>query len=385
MTGFMLIARRGGWTFLAILVIQSAVLAECPVQPGGAVFVRVPVGNLVVDTSATDVGAQVSNSAIEVREACFEDHVEISGIAPERVYGPIDWEIRVPDTVNLDLVTFAGSIRIANTNGNVTARTTGGSVIVGNIGGNAAMVTQGGSILGGNIGGDAELRSQGGKIQIGNVVGDAELETLGGPITTGTVSGKVRAETAGGSINIQESRGELTAITLAGDIVIGSAGRTTVQTAGGNIVGLVIRGPFQGSTDIGDIRVERAESSIEARAGIGDIEVQLIPLSLDGDLHISLDTNSGNIRLVIPENMPADVDARVDRGVRFRQSIRSDFPLERVNSRPNLPAFFPRLRRQLPRAFTSTSIRSELILNGGGNRIQVHTSQGFIEILSSPR
>jgi DUF4097 and DUF4098 domain-containing protein YvlB len=369
------LARRGGWTFLTILVIQSAALAECPIPAGGAVFVRVPVGNLVIDTSATEVEAQVSNSAIEVQEACFADHVEISGIAPERVYGPIDWEIRVPDSVSLDLVTLAGSIRISNTDGNVTARTTGGSVIVGDIGGDAAMVTQGGSILAGNIGGSAELRSLGGEIQIGNVTGNAELETLGGPISTGTVSGQIRAETAGGSINIQESQGELTAITLAGDIVIGSAGRTTVRTAGGNIIGLVIRGPFQGSTDIGNIRVERAESSIEARAGIGDIEVQLIPLSLDGDLHISLDTNSGNIRLVIPDNLPADVDARVDRGVRFGQSIRSDFPLERVDSRRNLPAFFPQ-------AFSSASIRSELTLNGGGNRIEVHTSQGSIEILT---
>ncbi len=373
------IARRGGWTFFAILVVQSTVLAECPIPPDGAVFVRVPVGNLVVDTWATDmVEAQVSNSAIEVREECFADHVEISGVAPERVYGPVDWEIRVPDSVSLDLVTLAGSIRVANTDGDVTARTTGGSVIVGDIGGDAAMVTQGGSILGGDIGGNAELRSLGGEIQIGNVAGDAELETLGGPITAGTVSGQVRAETAGGTIDIQESQGDLTAITLAGDILIGTAGRTSVQTAGGNIVGLVIHGPFEGSTEIGNIRVERAESSVEARAGVGDIDVQLIPSSLDGDLHISLDTNSGNIRLLIPDDLPAEVAATVDRGIRRGQNIRSDFPLERVNRRPNLPSFFPQ-------AFTVAPIRSETILNGGGNRIQVHTSQGSIEILRTPR
>ena len=119
----MSISGCGGWAFLAILVIQSVALAECPIPLDGAVFVRVPVGNLVIDTSGDGVvSAQVSNSAVKVQEACFEDHVEISGIAPERVYGPVDWEIRVPDSVGLDLVTFAGSIRIANTGGSVTAR-----------------------------------------------------------------------------------------------------------------------------------------------------------------------------------------------------------------------------------------------------------------------
>ena len=375
----MAISKRGSWTFVTILVLQSVALAQCPIPSNGAVFVRIPVGNIVVDTSGGDIAsAQVSNAAIEVQEACFEDHVEISGIAPERVYGPVDWAIQVPSSARLDLVTHAGSIRIANTDGSVTARTTGGSVIVGDIGGDAAMVTQGGSILVGNIDGNAELRSLGGEIRMGNVAGNAELQTMGGPITTGTVSGQVRAETAGGTISIQESQGELVALTLAGDILIGTAGRTTVQTAGGNIIGLVIRGPFQGSTDIGNIRLERAESSIEARTGIGDIEARLIPLSLDGDLHVTLDTNSGNIRLVIPDNLPADVEARVDSRVGNGQNIRSNFPLERVSSRPNLPPFFPQ-------AFTVAPIRSETTLNGGGNRIQIHATRGSIEILRVPR
>ena len=53
----------------------------------------------------------------------FEDHVEISGEAPERAYGPnpVNWQIRVPASVNLDLVTFAGTIRVANTEGALTA------------------------------------------------------------------------------------------------------------------------------------------------------------------------------------------------------------------------------------------------------------------------
>lgn len=355
-------------------------MAQCPIPADGALFVRAPLGNLLVDTSGSElVEVTVSHPAISVEELCFEDHVEISGEAPERVYGPnpINWRIRVPASVSLDLVTFAGTIRIGHTGGSLTARTTGGSVLVGNIGGNAAVVTQGGSIVVGDIDGDAELRSLGGDIRIGDVAGNAELETQGGPITTGAVRGEVQAKTAGGTINIRESRGLLNAFTLAGDILIGTAGRAIVETAGGNIVGLVIHGPFRGSTEYGNIRVERAESSIEATSGGGDIDAALMPLSLEGDLHVTLRTRSGNIRLSVPEDLPADVELIVDRVVRG-SNVRSDFPLERISSRPNLPSFFPQ-------AFTVAPSRQRTTLNGGGNRIQLRTSQGSIEILKIPR
>ena len=142
-------------------------------------------------------------------------------------------------------------------------------------------------------------------------------------------------------------------------------------------MGLLIHGPFRGSTDFGNIRVERAESSIEATSGVGDIEATLMPLSLEGDLHVTLRTSSGNIRLAVPEDLAADVELIVDRVVRG-SNIRSDFPLETINSTPNLPAFFPR-------SFTVAPIRSRTTLNGGGNRIQVRTSQGSIEIVRIPR
>ena len=363
---------------MAILACCSSGFAECPISNGDAVFVRVPVGNLIIDTSASDtVTVSVSNSAVLVNESCFGDHIEIGGEAPERVYGPVDWSIRVPNSVDLDLVTLAGSIRIANTDASVTARTTGGSVIVGDIGGDAAMVTQGGSILSGNIGGNAELRSQGGEIQIGDVAGNAEIRTAG-PISTGTISGEIRAETEGGTIEIRGSRGDLVARTLAGDILIGTAERTTVHTGGGDIVGLSILGPFDGSTEFGNIRLERVESWIEARTSVGDIDIQFLPMMLDGDLHITLETNSGSIRLAIPEDLPANVEAVVQGGAGQRGSIRSDFPLERIDSVPKLPPFFPQ-------AFTVAPLTSRTTLNGGGNRVQLRSTQGSIQILRTRR
>ena len=225
-------------TLPVILAMHPAAFAECPIPEDGTLFVRVDGGALVVDTSGTDtVTVEVSisaNAGIAIEELCFDDHVEISGTLPERVYAPLDWRIRVPRTINLDLLTFKGSIRIASTDGNVTARTPGGSVIAGDIGGNAAMITQGGSIVVGNIDGNAELRSTGGgQIEIGDIGGNAELETGAGPITAGTVTGRVRAETAGGTIRITESQGQLEAVTHAGDILIGTSGLTHARTDGG--------------------------------------------------------------------------------------------------------------------------------------------------------
>ena len=366
-------------TLPVILAMHPAAFAECPIPEDGTLFVRVDGGALVVDTSGTDtVTVEVSTSAnagIEFEELCFDDHVEISGTLPERVYAPLDWRIRVPGTINLDLLTFKGSIRIASTDGNVTARTPGGSVIAGDIGGNAAMITQGGSIVVGNINGNAELRSTGGgQIEIGDIGGNAELETGAGPITAGTVTGRVRAETAGGTIRITESQGQLEAVTHAGDILIGTSGLTHARTDGGNIVADIVRGPFVGSTVLGDIRIEHAESYIEATAGAGDISARLDPSSLNGDLHINLTTNSGNIQLEIPEDLPADIEARAARGVPREPHIRADFPMENVGTQPNLPAG---LSNSFGRGRDS---RRSAELNGGGNAIELETSRGTIQI-----
>jgi len=361
------------------LTLQAIAFARCPIPENGSLFVRAPLGNLLIDTSLDGfVDVKVSNATIEVEENCFHDRVEIGAKAPAQFLGPIDWHIRVPATINLDLVTFAGGVRVSSTEGNIKLQTTGGSVITGSVGGKAAIVTQGGSILVGDIGNDAELRSLGGGIKIGNVAGNAQLETLGGPITAGIINGKVRAETAGGSINIRESRGDLNAMTLAGDIIIGTASRTTVQTAGGNIIGLLIQGPFQGFTQLGNIRIDHAESWVEATSGMGDIQARVVPASFEGDLHITLRTSSGNIQLEIPENLPANVEAIVDRLIVQSQRIISDFKLQNVRSN-SAPIPFGR------RFIVAPLIRKTAILNGGGNLVKVQTSRGVIEIRRTRR
>jgi hypothetical protein len=364
---------RAAAALLLVLAAQASLYAKCPVSGPTTLIVRAPIGNLQVDTTGRDaVDVQVNNGLVQVQEKCGRDSIEITGNTGDVkvIQGTVDWRIIVPRHANLDLVTLAGSINVGDSDGNVVLRTTGGSVIAGQIKGNAAIITQGGSIKSGNIGGNAELRSQGGSLEVGDVAGDAEFQTAG-PIRAGGISGGVVADTAGGTIAIREVRGDVKATTKAGDISIGDAARIYATTAGGNITSQRVRGPFQGRTESGDIRLESAAAWVEASTGFGNIFVKMVPENLEGDLHVNLQSGIGDVTIFLPQRMKASVEATVERPAFSAQRIISDFPMNAAaaNARKGI----------VPNKFYAPT-QSQTILNGGGNRIILHTSLGKIEI-----
>jgi len=277
------------------LAFSLPALAKCPVSDGTNIVVRAALGDLQVDTNGREsaVDVQVDNNAVQVQESCGKEIVQYTVTGSDQVRGTVLWKIVLPKNVNLDLVTMAGSINLGETDGNVILRTAGGSVTTGNIRGKAAIITQGGSIRAGNIGGDAELRSQGGTLEVGDIGGNAEFYTTAGIIRAGTVTGSVTAE-GGRTISITKA-GEVKATTNAGDISIGDASRINAQSGGGNITSRHVRGPFQGHTEQGDIRLDSAGAWVEASTGQGNILVHLVPDNIDGDLHMDLQAGLGDV------------------------------------------------------------------------------------------
>lgn len=348
------------------LLLQLPAFAKCPVSDGATLVLRAPMGNLHVDTTGGDaIDVSVSNNLIQIQENCAKDRVEISSNAPDanQIRGIVDWKIVVPKSVNLDLVAYAGSINVGDADGNAMLRTTGGSVVTGNIRGRAAIISQGGSIKAGHIGGDAELRSQGGPLEVGDVGGNADFQSAR-TIHAGIVTGRVNAETAGGVIVIKEARGDVKATTQAGDISVGDAARFTAETAGGNITSRRVRGPFKGHTESGDIRIDSAASWVEASTGFGNIIVKMTPENFDSDLHVNLQSGVGDVTIFLPARMKATVDATVEKPAFRAQRIISDFPMNNALA---------------PNKFYAPT-QSQTILNGGGNKIILHTSLGRIEI-----
>jgi hypothetical protein len=349
--------------------------AKCPVSDGATLVVRAPVGDLQVDTAGREfvVEVQVDNGAVQVQESCGKDSVEFTSDAPDpaQVRGTVIWRIVTPRNVNLDLVATSGNITVGDTNADALLRTAGGSITAGQIKGKAAIITQGGFVKAGNIGGDAELRSQGGTLEVGDVGGNAEFHTTAGQIRAGSIAGSVIAE--GGRAIFIIKAGDVKATTNAGDISIGDATRINAKTAGGTITSRRVRGPFQGHTESGDIRLDNASAWVEASTGSGNIVVHLFPENIDGDLHMDLQAGIGDVTIYVPQRLKATIDATVQRPAFQAQQIISDFPMSGIA--PSRPAqgLIPNNRYYGP-------THSQSLLNGGGNPITLHTSLGKITI-----
>src|SRR4029079_10805285 len=153
------------------------------------------------------------------------------------------------------------------------------------------------------------------------------------------------------------------ATTNAGDISIGDATRIDAKSGGGNITSRRVRGPFQGQTEAGDIRLDSAASWVEASTRLGNIVVRLVPDDLDGDLHMNLQADGGDVTVYLPQRLRASIDATVQRPAFQVQQIVSEFP--------TVPARPP--QGLIPNRFQSGTHAAGL-LNGGGNKIVLQTA-----------
>jgi DUF4097 and DUF4098 domain-containing protein YvlB len=364
------IRRVPGFLALATAIaFTTPAFAKCPIPDGGTLVIRAGAGDIHVDTSSRDssVDVQVDNNAVQVQEICLKDVAQYIGNVPDQPGAVVAWRIVAPKTVNLDLVTQAGNITVGDVDANVVLRTAGGFVTAGNIKGRASLTTQGGFIKSGNIGGDAELRSQGGTLEVGDIGGDADLFTNAGFIRASNITGQVDAQ-GGRSISIVKA-GSVKA-NATGDISIGDASRINAKSGGGNITSRRVRGPFQGRTEAGDIRLDSAGAWVEASTGTGNIFVRLVPENFDGDLHMNLQAGTGDVTVYLPSRLRASIDASVQRAAFQAQQIISEFPP--VPPRP------PAQGLGTNRFYAAT--HSQFVSNSGGNKIVLNTGLGKITI-----
>jgi DUF4097 and DUF4098 domain-containing protein YvlB len=278
-----------------------------------------------------------------------------------------DLTVKVPSQFNLDIQTSEGNIEINGPlSGTLKGATSAGDIYLGNLGGSIEMSTSGGDIQSGDIKGKLQLHTAGGDIHIGTISDNTEVFTSGGDLSIEGTGRNLVARTSGGEVRIGDVGGDADVSTAGGNIVVGKvAGNTSLNTGGGDIRLAGASGSVNVRTGGGNMMLNSVSGSVNAKTGGGDIDLQLIP---QGKGLTTLSTSAGNIRLYVPENARATINARVRargfwRNHRDEFSIRSDFNAESYEKGEH-----------------GGDIRATYVLNGGGDTITLETMMGDIEI-----
>jgi len=178
-----------------------------------------------------------------------------------------------------------------------------------------------------------------------------ELRTNGGGIEIEAIHGAVKARTTGGGIDLDGATGDVELRTSGGSIRVADLnGRAELRTSGGTISASNVRGRIEAETSGGPIRLSEVDGPAEARTSGGSLSVRF-----SGAPAGELRTSGGSIEVVIPPGTGAKLEARTSGG--------------RVE-----------LDRALAFAGERSSGRLEGTLGPGGERLELETSGGNIEI-----
>lgn len=185
------------------------------------------------------------------------------GRTTEEIYRnvSISYEIQAPEETRLVTRSGSGSQRIEGLRDSVNAGTGSGTI---------AMF---------NIGGDVSAHTGSGSIQLDSVQGSIDVRTGSGSVKATNIAGSAKATTGSGSISIAHAAEP----TEFAD--------TEAQTGSGRI------------------NLSGVTGSLRASTGSGSIEAAGRPGS-DWKIH----TSSGSVTLVIPHDVPFDLNARTGSG-----------------------------------------------------------------------
>jgi hypothetical protein len=163
-----------------------------------------------------------------------------------------------------------------------------------------------------------------------------KIITSGGDVSIAGVEGNVWGETSGGTLRFNSINGDVYGETSGGDIKADDiVGAVKVSTSGGEVVLLRVNGKIFGETSGGNI---------EARL-------------LGANEGVHLETSGGNVSVYLQKDVAADLQASTSGG-----SVKCDLPVMVMGK------------------ISEDEIHGKI--NGGGNRIELSTSGGNINIRS---
>jgi len=253
---------------------------------------------------------------VEVQMTQEGNQIVIRVVRPEHIYAfastrnsRVDFEVRVPSETSMRLVTFSGDLTVSTVTGTVELKTSFGAIRAEDVSGAVSARSSSGDItlIGLSDAGDLEVKTNFGDLVLRDVTADS--------ITARSSNGRIRVSegTLSGALDLENNSGDVT----VKDVRAASYRLTSMS---GNLTLDECSGPLDLRTSFG---------TIEVRNGT---EVQLALKTSRGEVHFSgslhaqgehrVESDFGDVRLVLPADAAFDLDAKTDFG-----SIDTDFPV----------------------------------------------------------
>lgn len=141
-----------------------------------------------------------------VLEARFDQGRWFSGNS-----GTIQLEVKVPDTLALDIEDGSGSISVLNVRGDIALEDGSGSIDLRQVGGRVTIDDGSGSISAEQVGGDITITDGSGSLKVAEVEGSVIIDDGSGSISVSGVTGDLEILEAGsGSLDISDVQGRTT-------------------------------------------------------------------------------------------------------------------------------------------------------------------------------
>jgi DUF4097 and DUF4098 domain-containing protein YvlB len=275
--------------------------------------------------------------------------------------------INVPVEFNARIQTTGGSVEeIDVLKGSFVVETKGGNVGLDEIDGKVEIESGGGNIRGEKIDGDATVRTGGGNVTIKTTTGEADVRSGGGSLRLDKVGKGLKLDTGGGSVNVGDVGEGAQVHSGGGSMHVGNVKQTlTLSTGGGGVDVKGASGAINVRTGGGKVTMEDITGSLALKTGGGDVSVELIPSGKGGS---TVTSGGGDIVLYVPENSKANIEATLKLQHGWGSSwkkfkINSDFKSDKYEKDED-----------------EESIFASYTLNGGGDKIELETTNGNIDI-----
>lgn len=165
---------------------------------------------------------------------------------------------------------------------------------------------------------------------------------------------KIQAASGNGAVAVSGASDEVIATSGNGRVrVTGSGGDVNATSGNGAVAVERARGTVRASSGNGDVTVTTARGPVNASSGNGDLYVTMDALRTDGDMTFS--TGNGRVRLTVPADFSADIDASSGNG-----HVETDFPI------------------QLTGRISKSRVRGKI--GDGGRRVRITSGNGTIEL-----